>query len=132
MELDISLSAVQKPKTHFADRLITAVQQKKSSICVGLDPRLSQIPEFIQKRHLAKYGKTFEAAMNSFVEFNKGIIDAVVDLVPCVKPQIAFFEQYGAAGMLAFEETCKYALEQGLIVIGDVKRSDIGSTAEAP
>lgn len=119
------------PKTfHFADRLIEAIKQKGTPICVGLDPRLSDIPEYIKKEKIAQKGKTFEAAAESFLEFNKGIIDAVHDLVPVVKPQIAFYEQYGFAGIRAFEETCKYAREKGLLVIADAKRSDIGSTAE--
>lgn len=119
------------PKTfHFADRLIEAIQKKGSVICVGLDPRLSDIPEFIKKEKIAQKGKTFEAAAESFLEFNKGIIDAVADLVPVVKPQIAFYEQYGFSGIRAFEETCKYAQEKGLLVIADAKRNDIGSTAE--
>lgn len=115
---------------HFADRLIEAIQKKGSVICVGLDPRLSDVPEFIKKEKIAQKGKTFEAAAESFLEFNKGIIDAVHDLVPVVKPQVAFYEQYGFSGIKAFEETCKYAQEKGLLVIADAKRSDIGSTAE--
>lgn len=120
------------PKTfHFADRLIETIKKKKSPICVGLDPRLSEIPEFIKEEKIAKKGRSFEAAAESFLEFNKGIIDAVHDLVPAVKPQIAFYEQYGFSGVLAFEETCRYAQEKGLLVIADAKRNDIGSTVEA-
>lgn len=115
---------------HFADRLVEAVKQKGSPICVGLDPRLAQIPDFIKQEKIQKKGKSFEAAAECFLEFNKGIIDAVHDLVPVVKPQIAFYEQYGFAGLRAFEETCKYAREKGLLVIADAKRNDIGSTAE--
>lgn len=111
--------------THFTDRLIKAIKQKGSSICVGLDPRLEQIPDFIKK------GKSSEAVAEAFLEFNKGIIDAVHDLVPAVKPQFAFYLQYGFPGVRAFGETCKYAQEKGLIVIADAKCNDIGSTAEA-
>lgn len=108
--------------SHFADRLIAAIQKKGSPICVGLDPRMAQIPKFLCA------GKSVADAI---VAFNKGIIDAVHDLVPVVKPQFAFYLEHGADGVLAFEETCKYAHEKGLLVIADAKCNDIGSTAEA-
>lgn len=111
------------PQPHFADRLIGAIKQKGAPICVGLDPRLDKIPNFIKQK------KTTTA--EAFLKFNKGIIDAVHDLVPAVKPQFAFYLQYGSAGVWAFEETCKYAKEKGLIVIADAKCNDIGSTAQA-
>lgn len=107
---------------HFADRFTAAVKEKGTPICVGLDPRLSQIPEFIRKKH----GNPADA----LIEFNKGIIDAVCDLVPVVKPQVAFYEIFGPEGMRAFAETLRYASSKGLITIADVKRNDIGSTAE--
>lgn len=117
---------------HFADRLIKAIKRKGNPICVGLDPRLKQIPKFIQKKYLAEYPKDhFKAAAKCLLEFNKGIIDAVCDVVPVVKPQKAFYELYGAEGIKAFEDTVKYAHEKGLIVVADGKRNDIGSTAEA-
>lgn len=117
--------------THFADRLIAAIKQKGVPICVGLDPRLEQIPSFIKDEKVLEKGKSFEAAAEAILDFNKGIIDAVHDLVPAVKPQFAFYMQYGFSGVRAFEETCKYAQEKGLIVIADAKCNDIGSTAEA-
>ncbi|MBI5413097.1 orotidine-5'-phosphate decarboxylase [Candidatus Peregrinibacteria bacterium] len=120
-----------KKTFHFADRLVEAINKKGTPICVGLDPRLEQIPDFIKKAHIAKKGRSFVAAADAILEFNKGIIDAVHDLVPVVKPQFAFYEQYGFSGVWAFEETCKYAQEKGLIVIADAKCNDIGSTAEA-
>lgn len=120
----------QKP-FHFADRLMNAVQQKKSAICVGLDVRLEQIPEFIKAEQQAKYKNPLTAAAESIIAFNKGIIDAVADLIPVVKPQIAFYEQYGHEGMRAYEETLWYARDKGLLTIADIKRGDIGSTAEA-
>ncbi len=129
-EVDISLTATPKKKGHFADRLIAAIKEKGNAVCVGLDPRLEQIPEFIKKKQVEEHGETFEAAAHCFLDFNVGIIDAVADIVPVVKPQIAFYEQYGFAGIWAYEETCKYAQEKGLIVIADAKRNDIGSTAE--
>lgn len=131
MEIDISISAVGKPNLHFADRLIQAIQTKGNPICVGLDPRLDHLPNFILDKVIRKYDKTLQAAAEAFFEFNCGIIDAVADLVPCVKPQIAFYEEYGIAGLWAFNETCRYAQEKGLIVIADVKRNDIGTTAQA-
>jgi len=116
---------------HFGDRLMEAIKKKNSVICVGLDPRLDQIPAFIIDKAVAKHDRTFKGAAAAFLEFNKGIIDAVSDLVPVVKPQIAFYEQYGSEGIRAFEETCEYAQEKGLLVIADAKRNDIGSTADA-
>lgn len=108
-----------------------ATKDKKSAVCVGLDPRLERIPAFILKKAVAEHGESFTAAAHAFLEFNKGIIDAVADLVPIMKVQIAFYEELGFQGVWAFEETCKYAKEQGLLVIVDGKRNDIGSTAEA-
>ena len=130
-EQDISLTAFPKPKSHFGDRLVEAIKAKGNPVCVGLDPRLSQIPEHIKVEAIQKTNDGFEGAAQAFLEFNKGIIDAVADLVPCVKPQIAFYEQYGSYGFRAFEQTCKYAEDKGLMVIADVKRNDISSTAEA-
>lgn len=129
-EQQIELSASGRTH-HFADRLIEAVKKKGNSVCVGLDPRLDRIPVGIKKMAIKKYDDGFEGAAQSILEFNKGIIDAVAELVPCVKPQIAFYEQYGHRGLWAFEETCKYAQSKGLLVIADAKRNDIGSTAQA-
>lgn len=116
---------------HFADKLNRAIKEKNSVVCVGLDPRLKRIPSFILNKAVEEHGQSFSAVAHAFLEFNKGIIDGVHDLVPVVKPQIAFYEEYGFQGIWAFEETCKYAKEKGLIVIADAKRNDIGSTAEA-
>lgn len=116
---------------HFADRLNAAIQKKHSVVCVGLDPRLEQLPAFIKKKKIVEHKNTFYAAAEAILEFNKGIIDAVFDLVPVVKPQIAFYEQYGHEGVRAYEETLIYARKKGLLTITDVKRGDIGSTAEA-
>lgn len=116
---------------HFADRLTEAVFQKAAPICVGLDPRYDQIPEFIRLSQIEKFGKDRKAIASAIVLFNTQIIDAVKDIVPVVKPQIAFYEMYGPEGMWAFAATCKYAREQGLIVIADAKRNDIGSTCDA-
>lgn len=117
---------------NFADRLIEAIEKKKSPVCVGLDPRLERIPEFIREDARKEHAKDgYSAAAAALFKFNKGIIDSVADIVPIVKPQIAFYEMYGAAGVLAFQETVKYALKHNLLVLADVKRNDIGSTASA-
>jgi orotidine-5'-phosphate decarboxylase len=116
---------------NFADRLIAAIEKKNSAVCVGLDPRIDRMPTFLVNKMIEKHGQTRKAIAEIFLAFNKGIIDAIKDLVPVVKPQVAFYEQYGADGMWAFEQTCLYAKEQGLLVLVDGKRNDIGSTAEA-
>ncbi|MBI2634244.1 orotidine-5'-phosphate decarboxylase [Candidatus Peregrinibacteria bacterium] len=117
---------------NFADKLVEAVKKKGTSICVGLDPRLDKIPQSILQRAVGGKEKSpTAAAADAIIEFNKGIIDAVCDIVPVVKPQAAFYEVYGHEGMRAFEETLKYAKKKGLLTIADVKRNDIGSTAEA-
>ncbi|MBL4694245.1 orotidine-5'-phosphate decarboxylase [Candidatus Gracilibacteria bacterium] len=116
---------------NFADQLIEAVKKKGNAICVGLDPRLDQIPKFNVENHIKEGGSPTEIAARSILEFNKGIIDAVADIVPVCKPQVAFYEIFGADGMRAYEHTLKYAKEKGLVTIADVKRNDIGSTAAA-
>lgn len=116
---------------NFADRLIEAVKAKGNAICVGLDPRLAQIPASIKKRALRGEKRPTAAAADAIIEFNRGIIDAVADIVPVVKPQIAFYEIFGSEGIRAFEDALAYAKQKGLITIADVKRNDIGSTAEA-
>ncbi len=113
------------------DRLIEKIDQTGSPIVVGLDPRLSFVPRHIKEMAFSRYGKTPEGAAEAFFVFNCGIIDAVADLVPAVKPQVAMYEQLGAAGIDAYIRTIAYAREKGLVVIGDVKRGDIASTAEA-
>ncbi len=117
---------------NFADNLIEAIKQKGNPICVGLDPRLDKIPRHIIEKALMEHEKSpTAAAADAIVEFNKGIIDAVEDIVPVVKPQIAFYEIFGAEGVRAYEETLKYAKKKGLLTIADAKRNDIGTTAEA-
>ncbi len=116
---------------HFADRLTSEMKKKKSVVCVGLDPRLEQIPNFLKEKAQKSFAQPLVAAAEAMLEFNKGIIDAVADLVPVIKPQSAFFEQYGHEGMRAFEETVHYARSKGLLTIADIKRGDIGSTAAA-
>ena len=116
---------------NFADKLIEAVKAKGNPICVGLDPRLDQIPEAVKKVAMSGDKTPTQAAADAIIEFNKGIIDAVADIVPVVKPQIAFYEIFGAEGIRAYVETLKYAKSKGLLTIADAKRNDIGSTAAA-
>lgn len=116
---------------NFADRIIAAAKEKKSFVCVGLDPRVVQIPGHIREKASDAFSDTLEAVEFAITQFNEGIIDAVADVAVAVKPQRAFYEQYGIPGDRAFERTVKYAKEKGLLVIEDAKRNDIGSTAEA-
>lgn len=113
------------------NKLVESIIEKKSPIVVGLDPRIEQIPNEVKDKYFERYGNTLEAVKHSFIEFNRGIIDAVVDLVPAVKPQIAFYEKYGIEGLIAYKDACDYAKEKGLHVIADIKRGDIGSTSKA-
>ena len=112
------------------DQLIAKIR-RTAPIVVGLDPMLSYVPDHILKKSFSEYGETLEGAADAVFEYNKGIVDAVYDLIPAVKPQIAMYEQFGVPGLAAFEKTVKYCREKGLIVIGDVKRGDIGSTSAA-
>ncbi len=114
---------------NFADRLLGAIDKKENLGIVGLDPDVEFIPQYIQDDALDKHGNSFEAVGFALLKFNKMIIDAVADLVPAVKPQIAFYEIYKAPGIIAFDETIKHARERGLIVIEDGKRNDIDNTA---
>ena len=113
------------------DILVKEIQKKDNPTVVGLDPRLNFVPTFIKEEAFEKFGKTPRGAAEAFLMFNKGIIDAVYDLVPAIKPQVAMYEQYGAEGINAYIETIKYAKKKGLVIIGDIKRGDIATTAEA-
>ena len=113
------------------DRLIDRIKTLNAPIVVGLDPRISQIPSHIIADAYAAYGKTQQGAAAAILTFNRAIIDSVYDIVPAVKPQIAMYEQFGPAGFSCYFETVVYAKQKGLIVIGDIKRGDIASTAEA-
>ena len=112
-------------------KLIAGIKRTEAPIVVGLDPMLSYIPEQITEKAYAAYGETLQGAGEAVWQYNKGIVDAVCDLVPAVKPQIAMYEQFGIEGLIAFEKTVRYCKEKGLVVIGDIKRGDIGSTSEA-
>lgn len=113
------------------NRLIEKIKKRNAPIVVGLDPMLSYVPRHIQKRAYEEYGETLAGAGEAIWQFNKSIIDATADLIPAVKPQIAMYEQFGIEGLKAFEKTVRYAKEKDVIVIGDVKRGDIGSTSAA-
>lgn len=112
-------------------KLIEHIKEKKSAVVVGLDPRVEQLPEELKSFYNLDGDYALEDAAAAFLAFNKGIIDAVCDLVPAVKPQIAFYEVLGAPGYQAYADTVAYAKEKGLYVIGDIKRGDIGSTSAA-
>ena len=109
------------------DKLIDKIKEMNNPTVIGLDPRYDIIPNCIK----SKYTQDLEGAGKAIIEFNKALIDASFDIIPAVKPQIAFYEMFGIPGMVAFEETCKYAKEKGMIVIADMKRGDIGTTAQA-
>ncbi len=113
------------------NELINKIRKTQAPIVVGLDPQLGFIPKAVQEKAFAEHGETLEGAAAAILAFNKAIVDAVADLVPAVKPQIAMYEQYGIPGLMAYEETVTYCQEKGLVVIGDVKRGDIGSTSLA-
>jgi orotidine-5'-phosphate decarboxylase len=116
---------------HFADRLCAAIDAKGSPVAVGLDPRPERLPPYLLAACRAELGDTPQAAAEALWRFNRGLIDAVHDVVPAVKPQLAFYERYGIAGLKAYARTAKYAREAGLVVIADGKRNDIGPTASA-
>ena len=113
------------------NQLIANIKKTGAPIVVGLDPMLKYIPEHIQKKAFVEFGETLEGAAEAIWQYNKGIIDNIYDIVPAVKPQIAMYEQFGIEGLKAFKKTVDYCHEKGMIVIGDVKRGDIGSTSEA-
>ncbi|EGD47200.1 orotidine 5'-phosphate decarboxylase [Ruminiclostridium papyrosolvens DSM 2782] len=115
----------------FIDRLIESIQEKNNPTVVGLDPKIEYVPAFIKERAFKEYGKNLKGASEAIIAFNKMLIDSIYDEVPAVKPQLAYYEMYGIEGLIAFDETCKYAKSKGLIVIADGKRNDIGTTAEA-
>ena len=113
------------------EKLIANIKRTKAPIVVGLDPMLNYIPEHIQKKAFAEFGETLEGAAEAIWQYNKEIVDHTYDLIPAVKPQIAMYEQFGIEGLKAFKKTVDYCKEKGLVVIGDVKRGDIGSTSAA-
>ena len=113
------------------NKLVANIKKTGAPIVVGLDPMLSYVPEQVQKKAFAEYGETLEGAAEAIWQFNKEIVDKTYDLIPAVKPQIAMYEQFGLPGLAAFKKTVDYCKEKGLVVIGDIKRGDIGSTSAA-
>ncbi len=113
------------------NQLVKRIKETNAPIVVGLDPTLKLMPNFIKEKNFKEYGENLLGASKAIIEYNKGIVDAIADLVPCVKPQIAMYESFGIEGLIAFKETVDYCKKKGLLVIGDIKRGDIGSTSEA-
>ena len=113
------------------NKLISNIRKTNAPIVVGLDPMLNYIPEHIQKKAFAEFGETLEGAAEAIWQYNKGIVDATYDLIPAVNPQIAMYEQFGIPGLIAYKKTVDYCKSKDLVVIGDIKRGDIGSTSAA-
>ncbi|MBQ9119307.1 MAG: orotidine-5'-phosphate decarboxylase [Lachnospiraceae bacterium] len=113
------------------DELVKQITEKNAPVVVGLDPMLSYVPEQVKAAAFEEKGETLEGAAEAIWQFNKAIVDATYDLIPAVKPQIAMYEQFGVPGVLAFAKTVEYCKSKGLVVIGDIKRGDIGSTSTA-
>lgn len=113
------------------NKLIANIKKTNAPIVVGLDPTLALIPEHVLEKNYKEYGANLEGVAKAIVEYNKALIDACYDLIPAVKPQIAMYEQFGIPGLVAFKETVDYCKSKGLVVMGDIKRGDIGSTSTA-
>jgi len=116
---------------NFADRLLEAIDKKRNPSVIGLDSDFTKLPNSLKQDFRERFGSNFEAVGKCILEFNRRIMDSIKDVVPAVKIQMAFYEQYGHQGMKAFEDTVTYAKQRGLIVIEDAKRNDIGNTARA-
>ncbi len=113
------------------NKLIENIKKTGAPIVVGLDPKLDFVPKQVQEKAYGEFGETLEGAAEAIWQFNKEIVDHTYDLIPAVKPQIAMYEQFGIPGLEAFKKTVDYCKEKGLVVIGDIKRGDIGSTSAA-
>jgi len=113
------------------NQLVANIKKTNAPIVVGLDPTLALIPKHVLEKNYKEYGANPEGVAKAIVEYNKTLVDAVADLIPAVKPQIAMYEQFGIPGLVAYKETCDYCKSKGLVVIGDIKRGDIGSTSTA-
>ena len=113
------------------NKLVENIKKTNAPIVVGLDPMLNYIPDQVKAKAFAEFGETLEGAAEAIWQFNKEIVDKTYDLIPAVKPQIAMYEQFGIPGLAAFKKTVDYCKEKGLVVIGDIKRGDIGSTSAA-
>jgi len=113
------------------NKLVDKIKKLDAPVVAGLDPMLDYIPSHVLEKAFKEYGETLEGAAEAILEFNIAIIDAIHDLIPAVKPQIAMYEQFGVPGILAYKKTVDYAKSKDLVIIGDIKRGDIGSTSEA-
>ena len=113
------------------NKLTAKIQKTNAPIVVGLDPMLNYIPKHIHENAFKEYGETLEGAAEAIWQFNKEIVDKTYDLIPAVKPQIAMYEQFGIPGLMAYKKTVDYCKSKDLVVIGDIKRGDIGSTSAA-
>lgn len=113
------------------NKLIANIERTQAPIVVGLDPMLKFIPKQLTERAFNDYGETLEGAAEAIWQYNKELVDHIYDLIPAVKPQIAMYEQFGIPGLIIYKRTIDYCREKGLVVIGDIKRGDIGSTSEA-
>ncbi len=113
------------------DRLMEKIVETQNPTVVGLDPKLDYVPEYIKNEAFSEDGYTLKAAGKALFRFNKGIIDAICDIVPAIKPQAAYYEMYGYYGVKALAKTVEYAKSKGIYVITDGKRNDIGATMEA-
>lgn len=113
------------------NKLIANIQKTRAPIVVGLDPMMKFIPTRIREAAFAEYGESLEGAAQAIWQYNKALVDNIYDLIPAVKPQIAMYEQFGIPGLITYKRTIDYCQEKGLVVIGDIKRGDIGSTSEA-
>lgn len=111
--------------------LVNKIREKNNPTVAGLDARLEYIPAHITDKYVAQYGKTLQAAAASMLEFNKGLIDALCDIAPAIKPQAAYYELLGPEGAIVLRDTIQYAHDKGMYVIADIKRNDIGATATA-
>lgn len=113
------------------DVLIEKIKERKNPTVAGLDPKLDYVPEEMKAAAFKEYGETFLGAAQAILQFNKTLIDALCDIVPAVKPQSAYYEMYGIEGIKCLHETIAYAKKNGMYVILDAKRGDIGATSEA-
>jgi len=113
------------------NKLVDKIKKTNAPIVVGLDPMLSYIPDHVKEAAFKEYGETLKGAGEAIWQYNKAIVDATYDLIPAVKPQIAMYEQFGIEGLIAYQKTIEYCKAKDLVVIGDIKRGDIGSTSEA-
>ncbi len=113
------------------DLLIDRIKELKNPTVAGLDPQFSYVPNYIKEKYLKECPDLLEGAAKAVLEYNKGLIDEICDIVPAIKPQAAYYELYGWAGMKTLKETIDYAHKKGMYVITDGKRNDIGTTMEA-